>query len=462
MGTGSDCKVQTMDTPKKAPDAVYGDSQFEDDMDDLSVRIVLLQTGGVPHERKKFQETLLSLPATEDAATNAESRIKDNQPPSDKATPEKEIINVSPPTPLLHSHWLDIVAQYTRLSLTFNSDTLPALAGLAKQLQPCFGGEYYAGAWEHMFAMDLLWRTRNPKNHSKSKEWNTPSWSWASTSAVVDYYHLMIAFELDTQTFRYSISHSFIGDVTVECEPLEGDDMAMQLKSAKVTLQGFVFAVYLSTASVDDRDDEQQSKTSQKAKTEWSEEEIESMRPTIEQAIQLPKITIPEHDIRYFHLQRCMDGSQEMGYLVHDTGRSFVPGRDKEREIRNVLDFWRHYGQDHEAQDEKGADGGSGSGKAEEGEEKGSSQSEEAEPAKSKEKDGAAEQEEKAGKAEAKDEEFEMYPCLLVTRHESTMDTAYFSLILKQVDDHGTYERVGLLRHEDMPEGQGPVEITIM
>ncbi len=58
--------------------------------------------------------------------------------------------------------------------------------------------------------------------------------------------------------------------------------------------------------------------------------------------------------------------------------------------------------------------------------------------------------------------EGKVFDCLLVARHESTVDTAFFSLLLKQTDDICVYERVGLMRHEDTVVGGNPTRITIV
>jgi len=355
------------------------------------------------------------------------------------------MINVSPPTTLLHYRWLDIIAHYSRLSLTFPSDTLPALAGLAKQFRHLFACKYHAGLWEHTFAMDLLWRTRDPKSQLKQHEWRAPSWSWASTIAAVDYYHLLMAFDLDSHTFRYSISHSLISEVVVECETLDGgEDTTMGLRSGKVALEGFLFAVYLSSSATLGAEAQDSTNTSS---TKWTDEEIESLRPHVEEAIVLPKISVPESDIRYFPLERCMNSPQEISFLAHDTGMSFVSEKNKKKEVRNVLDVWWDYGSD-----ERDAEGKREDDKGQNDEvvdERG-------------DYDRADTVRDTAGTGEAEREQYEMYPCLLVARHESAMDTAYFSLILKPVDDDGTYERIGLFRHEDMPEVGGPRVITIV
>jgi hypothetical protein len=95
--------------------------------------------------------------------------------------------------------WFDIVEQYTRRNLTYNSDMLPGLSGLANKIQSLTHDEYLAGIWKHDLARDLLWRTpnqlvlkssRDRKSYydkrletplaKRSAGYRAPSWSWAA------------------------------------------------------------------------------------------------------------------------------------------------------------------------------------------------------------------------------------------------------------------------------------------
>ncbi|KAF4630083.1 hypothetical protein G7Y89_g8055 [Cudoniella acicularis] len=73
-----------------------------------------------------------------------------------------------------YDFWRRIMELYMQLSITKQSDRLPAASGLAKQFQ---GGRYLAGLWEENLFADLLW-TVYPDGTRASK-WQAPSWSWA-------------------------------------------------------------------------------------------------------------------------------------------------------------------------------------------------------------------------------------------------------------------------------------------
>jgi hypothetical protein len=53
-----------------------------------------------------------------------------------------------------------VVGEYSNLKLTFPSDKLTAIAGVAKQLQQVIGSIYLAGIWGGAYLKgQLLWET---------------------------------------------------------------------------------------------------------------------------------------------------------------------------------------------------------------------------------------------------------------------------------------------------------------
>jgi hypothetical protein len=78
------------------------------------------------------------------------------------------------------SSWHEILRSYTRLQLTYESDILPALAGIAKAWSQKTGDKYYAGLWESTFVHDLLWYATGPASRRTFFTRHAPSWSWAS------------------------------------------------------------------------------------------------------------------------------------------------------------------------------------------------------------------------------------------------------------------------------------------
>ena len=94
-----------------------------------------------------------------------------------------------------------MACSYSTLALTVTTDKIPALAGLAKQIQAGKGSsDYISGMWSDSLQIDLLWLV--PRSQSLSwkfdpsyKEiparrchtWRAPSWSWASIDGVIQY-----------------------------------------------------------------------------------------------------------------------------------------------------------------------------------------------------------------------------------------------------------------------------------
>ncbi|KAK3389774.1 heterokaryon incompatibility protein-domain-containing protein [Podospora didyma] len=73
--------------------------------------------------------------------------------------------------------WHKTVSLYAKLRISFPSDRLPAISGLAKKLQSRGAGRYVAGIWEENVFADLLWTMVLPG--TRARQWQAPSWSWA-------------------------------------------------------------------------------------------------------------------------------------------------------------------------------------------------------------------------------------------------------------------------------------------
>jgi hypothetical protein len=96
--------------------------------------------------------------------------------------------------------WETIVRDYTSKKITLDSDRLPALAGISKQVGDALSLEYCAGLWVpnlrqaggvfdqkdyakpwfDNFAQALSWRTAFCTPGRRPEEYRAPSWSWAS------------------------------------------------------------------------------------------------------------------------------------------------------------------------------------------------------------------------------------------------------------------------------------------
>ena len=90
-----------------------------------------------------------------------------------------------------YANWCGLVEEYTARHLTFATDKLPALSGLASYVQAALhGDQYLAGLWRSHLPHALAWfcsgkdgRGRRPAAARN----NAPSWAWASVTGKVSF-----------------------------------------------------------------------------------------------------------------------------------------------------------------------------------------------------------------------------------------------------------------------------------
>ncbi|KAK5715869.1 hypothetical protein LTR15_009694 [Elasticomyces elasticus] len=102
--------------------------------------------------------------------------------------------------------WLKHIENYSGRKLTYESDKLVAVSGLAKQLAAAVGDIYYAGLWKNHMIEDLCWRTypvteerrqvsggfahrygRRLCTITAQSNYRAPSWSWASLNGDIKF-----------------------------------------------------------------------------------------------------------------------------------------------------------------------------------------------------------------------------------------------------------------------------------
>ena len=96
----------------------------------------------------------------------------------------------SPTLDLGLNNWKRVVQQYTHGQLSFETDKLVAIAGLAKHMQRTWlpNITYLAGLWRFELIDGLMWR--RPKtlgSLARPKAYRGPSWSWASVEGEVEW-----------------------------------------------------------------------------------------------------------------------------------------------------------------------------------------------------------------------------------------------------------------------------------
>jgi hypothetical protein len=93
--------------------------------------------------------------------------------------------------------WSYIVTEYTARDLTYDTDRLVAISGIAKRFAKILKSGYIAGQWTSSI-LDLLWhpndsaRCRRPQVASE----NIPSWSWASVEGSPIFFDTASAIDL--------------------------------------------------------------------------------------------------------------------------------------------------------------------------------------------------------------------------------------------------------------------------
>jgi hypothetical protein len=92
----------------------------------------------------------------------------------------------------IYHTWYTMIYEYSRRKLTFESDKLPALAGIASRIQVITHDQYLAGHWRKELARSLFWRVNSFYLPSISEPCRTgsyraPTWGWASVNGYINW-----------------------------------------------------------------------------------------------------------------------------------------------------------------------------------------------------------------------------------------------------------------------------------
>ncbi|ETS82105.1 hypothetical protein PFICI_07107 [Pestalotiopsis fici W106-1] len=98
--------------------------------------------------------------------------------------------------------WRFLAREYSSRSLTYRSDTFPALSAIAQVWHQMIKGQYLAGLFSSNLHLGLLWRARfgmrTPKQFLEAaahEQYIAPSWSWASKPYQVTWvFHVRTSF----------------------------------------------------------------------------------------------------------------------------------------------------------------------------------------------------------------------------------------------------------------------------
>ncbi|KAF2825908.1 hypothetical protein CC86DRAFT_382882 [Ophiobolus disseminans] len=121
--------------------------------------------------------------------------------------------------------WHSLVQRYSRMSLTYESDRIDAIAGIASQMYGIMDGrnQYLAGLWRETLFEDMLWYSvrESPMSKDIKTDHHAPTWSWMSIVLGINriYYPCLVVEEifprLITVHYQPRSVHLPLGDIAI-------------------------------------------------------------------------------------------------------------------------------------------------------------------------------------------------------------------------------------------------------
>ncbi|KAI5917508.1 hypothetical protein F4810DRAFT_717659 [Camillea tinctor] len=149
----------------------------------------------------------------------------------------------------LKEFWKEITDQYTQRQLTYPSDHLAALAGIARHAHSASPDiEYYAGLWLDTLPSTLLWVVIWPVESGRDgydrrpiEPAIAPTWSWASVTGLIEF----LFWNRNFGRGRWANSVPDFTDIHVCCPP-SGKNKYGTISSGKLTAEGYLLQVHIS------------------------------------------------------------------------------------------------------------------------------------------------------------------------------------------------------------------------
>ncbi|KAK1754046.1 heterokaryon incompatibility protein-domain-containing protein [Echria macrotheca] len=142
--------------------------------------------------------------------------------------------------------WRCLLARYSALKLTRESDRLPALSGLIKSWQALGHGKNLAGFWEKDIVESLVWTVITRFECKRAADYRAPSWSPFSLDSV-DGVGSKGGVEFEYPLYKHRITTRLAVVVDAHCEPAGLDDTGA-VKSGYLILRGKVLRCPVITA----------------------------------------------------------------------------------------------------------------------------------------------------------------------------------------------------------------------
>ncbi|KAI0802800.1 HET-domain-containing protein [Xylaria sp. FL0064] len=144
----------------------------------------------------------------------------------------------------LKEYWKEVIEQYTQRQLTFPSDRLAALAGMASRAHSvCPDAQYYAGLWSDTLPSILLWTVERRVEYGKFWDYDNrrielrmaPTWSWASITGHVNF----LFWKRNFGRGEWANSPPDISVIAVHCVPA-GRNRYGAVRDATLTAEGYI------------------------------------------------------------------------------------------------------------------------------------------------------------------------------------------------------------------------------
>ncbi|KAI1110926.1 HET-domain-containing protein [Nemania sp. NC0429] len=144
----------------------------------------------------------------------------------------------------LKEYWKEVVEQYTERQLTFPSDRLAALAGIASHAHLASPeAQYYAGLWSDTLPSTLLWTVERRVEYGQFWDYDSrrikpciaPTWSWASITGHVNF----LFWKRNFGRGEWANSPPDMSVIAVNCVPI-GQNKYGAVRDAKLTVEGYI------------------------------------------------------------------------------------------------------------------------------------------------------------------------------------------------------------------------------
>lgn len=141
--------------------------------------------------------------------------------------------------------WCAVIEEYSALHLTYASDRLPAIAGLAKQMARYMPeARYISGIWTQHLVVYLSWRRRtNPATANGPRFRSGPSWTWVTMPGAVAFPGGSFYLQRPVPGFR-EFSDPWPAVVGVMFDQT-GEESFMSLEDGIIALRGVLVPVRL-------------------------------------------------------------------------------------------------------------------------------------------------------------------------------------------------------------------------